>query len=88
MYMDMPLTGPQHDRRNPGPQSLLQLRPYLPLLRRVVTKGKVEEIRERKVWMNKEIYDEKRFQKDRVATSKGFGNTDPIGKKDMGVRFV
>lgn len=34
------------------------------------------------------LYDEKRFQKDRVATSKGFGNTDPIGKKDMGVRFV
>ena len=55
MYMDMPPTGPQHDRRNPGPQSLLQLRPYLPLLRRVVTKGKVEEIRERKVWMNKEM---------------------------------
>ena len=51
----LPLHAPQHDRRNPGPQNLLQLRPYLPLLRRVVTKGKVEEIRERKVVMNKEM---------------------------------
>ena len=49
------LTCTQHDnRRDPGPQTLLQLRPYLPLLRQFVTKGKVEEIRERKV-LDKEM---------------------------------